>query len=319
MADERHLITKQFAIYRGDCVEVMKKLPTASVGFSVFSPPFMNLYCYSEDLEDMGNCQTAEEFFEHFGFVTRELLRLMMPGRVVAVHCMDLPIHKQDSGYIAQYDFPGDLSRHFVEQGFVYHGRVCIWKDPLVTFMRTKTTSLAHKQIVSDSATCRTGAADWILLFRKKGENPKPIAHPCGLTEYHGLRKVPVELNRWIGWKGDQKKNKRSHWIWQQYASPVWFDIHQTDVLPFKTAREGDDEKHVCPLQLGVIERCIVLWSAEGDIVFTPFMGVGSEVYVAVKNDRKAIGVDLKGSYYRQAVRNLKSLKKRKARKGFDL
>lgn len=318
MADKQ-LITKKFALYCGDCVDVMKKIPTNSVGFSVFSPPFVNLYVYSESPKDMGNCQTSDEFFEHLGHLSRELLRVMMPGRVVAIHCSELPIRKQDHGYIAQQDFPGALTRHMEEQGFIYHGKVCIWKDPLVMFMRTKTTSLAHKQIISDASLCRNGNADYIITFRKKGENPKPVANPYGLTEYHGLRKIPAELSRWIGWKGDQRKNRRSQWIWQQYASPVWFDIHQTKVLPFRGSKGVDDEKHVCPLQLQVIERCIALWSTKGDIVLTPFMGVGSEVYVAVKNGRKAIGIELKETYYIQAIRNLKLLKRRKARKGFDL
>jgi hypothetical protein len=250
----------------------------------------VNLYCYSEDDADMGNCQTAGEFFEHYGFLTEELHRVMIPGRAIAVHCADLPIRKQDTGYIGQSDFPGALVRHYEEHDFIYDGRVCIWKDPLVMFMRTKTTQLAHKQIVSDSAMCRTGNADYVLKFRKKGENPKPISHPNGFSEYHGLRKIPDKHR----YDEDQAKNRKSHWIWQQYASPVWFDIHQTKVLPFKDAREDDDEKHICPLQLQVIERCIALWSMEGDVVLSPFAGVGSEVYVAVRNKRKAIGIELK-------------------------
>ena len=259
----------------------------------------------------MGNSKSKEEFFEHFSFLVEQLQRIMMPGRVVAVHCAELPIRKQDRGYIGQYDFPGDLIRCFEAYDFIFHSRHCIWKDPLVLFMRTKLAGLAHKQIVSDSALCRTGNPDYLLAFRKKGVNPKPIRHQDGLSDYHGARKIPVELDRkFLGKKTPANKNKRSHWIWQKYASPVWDDIRQMKVLRFREARGKDDEKHVCPLQLDVIERCVELWSTRSDVVLTPFMGVGSEVYVSVKNGRKGIGIELKRSYFRQAVRNLRTLGK---------
>lgn len=279
-----------------------------------FQREFSSLYSYSDDPRDMSNCKTYDEFFEHFGFLVGELHRVMVPGRVVAVHCMDLPTYKRNGEEIGVRDFPGDIIRCFVEYGFIYHcPRITIWKDPLVAATRTKAIDLAHKQLVKDSALSRTGIPDCIVCFRKKGENPKPITNAKGLTEYYGSRSVPANLdNVWN--RSDNSdvipsKDKRAHWIWQQYASPVWFDIRQTKVLQHKGAREADDERHICPLQTDVIERCVALWSAKDDVVLTPFMGIGSEVYVAVKNHRKGIGIELKSSYFKQAVRNVESAK----------
>ncbi len=320
MALKHQTVTDQYALYCGDNCIVLPDVPKESVGFSVFSPPFASLYCYTDEDADMSNCKSPKAFFEHFDFLLEQLQRVMMPGRVVAVHCMDLPTFRRDGEAIGIWDFPGEIIRRFVHHGFVYHcPRIAIWKDPLLAAVRTKAIGLAHKQIVKDSAMCRSGFPDFIVAFRKKGENPKPIVHPQGLTEYHGSRSIPRNLDRWIG-SDSPKINKRSHWIWQQYASPVWFDIRQTRTLSYRKARDGDDEKHICPLQLDTIERCMELWSTEGDVVLTPFMGVGSEVYVAVKNGRKGIGIELKKSYYKQAVKNIKSLERRKVvNKGFDL
>lgn len=304
----KEIVTDRYAIYRGDCCKVIRSIPDDSIGFVVYSPPFADLYSYSDDDRDMGNCRSYDDFFVHYSYLVEQLLRVTMPGRIVAVHCMDLPTHKSKGEEIGIRDFPGDLVKCHEENGWIYHSRVCIWKDPLVAATRSKALGLAHKQIVKDSSMCRMGLADYILAFRKPGENPKPINHPTGLTEYHGARDVPTKFDRFVGYEGVQKKNKRSHWIWQQYASPVWFDIRQTKVLPFRQARDEDDQKHVCPLQLDVIERCLVLWSAEDDKVLTPFMGVGSEVYGAVKNGRKGVGIELKPRYFRQAARNLKAL-----------
>lgn len=301
------LITDQYSIYCGDSCEVIKGIPDQSLGFSVFSPPFADLYCYTDSDRDLGNCRSYEEFFEHFNFLAEELSRVMMPGRSVAIHCMDLPTHKSKGEDIGLKDFPGDIIRLFMSHGFVYASRFCIWKDPLLAATRTKAIGLAHKQIVKDSSICRTGIPDYIVVMRNKGENPRPIKHPKGLTEYAGERQVPLHLSRFEDWK-ETKTNKRSHWIWQQYASPVWDDIRQTKVLPYKPAKTKDDGKHICPLQLQTIERCLTLWSNKGDIVFTPFMGIGSEVYCAVKMKRKAIGIELKRSYYRQACKNMASL-----------
>ena len=309
-AVKRQVVKGRYALYNDDCMRVLPNLPAESVGLSVFSPPFASLYSYSDDPADMGNCKDYAEFCEHFGYLVDELRRVMMPGRIVAVHCMDLPLHKRDGHEIGLEDFPGDIVGCFKARGFVYHSRHCIWKDPLVSATRTKAIGLAHKQIVKDSALCRPGIPDYVLAFRKKGENPRPVPHPDGLTEYHGSRPVPPGLSGYLS-ERDQSKNKRSHWIWQQYASPVWFDIRQTNVLPYRSARDRDDEKHVCPLQLDVIERCVELWSTKDDVVLTPFMGVGSEVYVAVKNGRRAVGVELKHSYFKQAVRNLETLERK--------
>jgi len=241
------------------------------------------------------------------------LHRITKPGRIVSVHCMDLPIFKSDSGFVGQRDFPGKIIRLFCKEKFIYHSRHCIWKDPLIAVVRTHSIGLAHKQLIKDSSMCRTAIPDYILSFRKKGENTKPIKNENGLITYYGSRSIPKELDRFIGHK-EQKTNKRSHWIWQQYASPVWFDIRQTRVLPYRKGKGIDDEKHICPLQLDTIERCIMLWSAKGDIVFSPFMGIGSEIYVAVKNKRKGIGIELKSSYYKQAIRNMTNITRKKER-----
>lgn len=299
--------TENYCLYRGDCVEVCRQLPDGSVGFVLYSPPFCQLYSYSDNPADMGNCRSYEEFFVQYKFLVKELYRLMLPGRVCAVHTMDLPTFRNAGEEIGLRDFPGDLIRCHQECGMIYHSRFVIWKDPLVAATRTKALGLAHKQIVKDSSMCRTGIPDYILAFRKPGENPKPVKHPQGLREYHGSRPVPHELNGYLN-SEDQGKNKRSHWIWQQYASPVWMDIRQTRTLPYRAGREEEDEKHIAPFQLDVVERCLELWSAKGDIVCDPFCGIGTTVYCAVKGGRKAISIELKESYYKLAVRNLRNI-----------
>lgn len=271
---------------------------------------FADLYAYSDHKADMGNCRSYADFFTHFRFLVEQLQRTMMPGRIVAVHCMDVPLSKGKDGEMGFRDFSGDIIRLFSECGFVFASRHCIWKDPLIAATRTHALGLAHQQIVKDSTRCRTGAPDYIVAFRKRGENPKPVKHPMGLTEYCGERSIPSHLSRYESWE-DPKTNKRSHWIWQQYASPVWDDIRQTRTLKYREAKEKDDQRHICPLQLDVIERCLTLWSAKGDTVLSPFAGVGSEIYVAVKMKRKAIGIELKDSYFRQMVRNLAALERK--------
>lgn len=305
---------KDYVLYRGDCCKVVPGLPANSVGMCVHSPPFASLYSYTDSLEDMGNSKTYEEFFAHYGFLVSELQRIMMPGRVVAVHCMDLPTHKSSGEEIGLRDFPGDIIRCYEKFGFIYHSRHCIWKNPLVAATRTKALGLAHKQLVKDSAISRMGIADTLLAFRKKGENPKPIPHSKGLTEYHGSNPPSASLDRYLNHE-DTKTNKRSHAIWQAYASPVWMDIRQTRTLQHTSAKDPDDEKHVAPLQLDVIERCMTLWSAPGDVVLSPFLGIGSEIYVAVKNGRKGVGVELKPRYFRLAVKNVEAaVRKREER-----
>ena len=317
MVVEDQLITDQYCLYQGDCCEVIQGIPDNSVGLSIYSPPFADLYSYSDSDRDMSNSRNYKEFFEHFGFLVEQLYRVLMPGRITAVHCMDLPIHKNREGYIGLKDFPGDIVRLFQEYKFIPHSHHCIWKDPLTAAARTNALGLAHKQIVKDSSMCRTGIPDYIWAFRKPGDNPQPIKHPMGLTEYAGERSIPRELSHYNG-HADPKTNKRSHWIWQQYASPVWFDIRQGNVLPHQQAKDKDDQRHICPLQIDVVERCLTLWSNEGDVVLDPFGGVGTTGYVAVKNGRKAIMVELKRSYFRQMRRNMKSLRleQRKTQQG---
>jgi len=306
MAVAAQVVTEKYAAYNGDCLEVMPTLPDASVHLSIYSPPFAGLYHYSSSERDLSNSRDYAEFMEHYGFVVRELYRLTVPGRMTAVHCMDVPSSNSGKNdYLI--DFPGDLVRLHEKIGFRYVARYHVWKEPLTVRNRTMTKSLAHKTIVDDSSRCTVASADYLLVFRKKGDNPVPITHPRGLMEYAGERSIPAELLQYRGWKGNQIENRFSHWIWRQYASAFWDDVRLDRVLPFRPARDQEDEKHVHPLQLDVIDRALVLWSNPGETVLTPFMGVGSEVYGAVRAGRRAIGVELKASYYRQAVQNIKA------------
>ncbi len=296
-------ITDQYAAYNGDCLEVMPAFPDGSMDLSVYSPPFAGLYHYSSSDRDLSNNSSYAAFFEHYGYVVAELHRITMPGRLTLVHCMDVPTG--NTGKDTLRDFPGDIIRMHAEHGFDYVARYHVWKEPLTVRNRTMTKSLAHRGIVEDSSRCSVASADYLLAFRKRGENPVPITHPIGLTEYAGERLIPPELHRYRGWTGKQTENRYSHWIWRQYASAFWDDVRLDRVLPFREARDEEDEKHVHPLQLDVIDRCLVLWSNPGERVFTPFMGVGSEVYAAVRQGRVGVGVELKPSYYRQALKNL--------------
>jgi hypothetical protein len=304
MAVSTQVVNDQYAIYNGDCVEVMKSLPDAGLHLSVYSPPFAGLYNYSSDERDMSNCSGYDEFFEHYGYVVRELSRLTMPGRMTAVHCADVPKSNTGRGD-TMYDFPGDIVRLHEQEGWGYVARYAVWKEPLGVRNRTMMKSLAHKTIVDDSSRCSNAAADYLLVFRNRGENLEPVEHPVGLLEYAGERKPPQEVLHYRGWTGKQTENRYSHWIWRQYASAFWDDVRIDRVLPYREARDSEDERHVHPLQLDVIDRAIVLWSNPGERVFTPFMGVGSEVYSAVMNERLGVGTELKESYFRQAVKNL--------------
>jgi len=296
-------ITDQYAIYLGDCCEVMPTLPGESIHLSVYSPPFAGLYHYSSSENDLSNCRSYEEFFEHYRFVVQELFRLTMPGRMTAVHCMDVP--SGNTGVDVLRDFPGDIIRLHKDIGFEYVARYHVWKEPLTVRNRTMAKNLAHRSLIEDSSRCSVASADYLLVFRRHGENPVPIVHPVGLTEYVGERQVPAELHHLRAMEGNQIENRYSHWIWRQYASAFWDDIRLDRVLPYREARDQEDEKHIHPLQLDVINRCVTLWSNPGEKVFTPFMGVGSEVYEAVKLGRLGIGVELKPSYFRQAQKNL--------------
>jgi DNA modification methylase len=298
-------VTEHYALYNADCIEVMGKLPDSSIHLSAYSPPFGGLYCYSSSERDLSNCKDYQQFFEHYAFVVRELFRLTLPGRMTAVHAMDVP--SGNCGTDSLIDFPGDIIRLHEREGWKYIARYSIWKEPLAVRNRTMAKNLAHKTIVEDSSRCSVASADYLLVFRRKGANTVPIAHPNGLMNYAGERKMPAELRKYRGWKGNQIENRYSHWIWRQYASAFWDDVRIGRVLPFKQARDEEDEKHVHPLQLDVIERCLVLWSNPGETILSPFMGVGSEVYGALSSGRKGIGIELKPSYYKQALRNIEA------------
>jgi len=296
-------VTDRFAIYNSDCIEIMQAMPAASVHLSCYSPPFGGLFVYSSSERDLSNCTDYGQFFDHYGFVVKELSRVTMPGRMTAVHCMDVPSGNCGKDHLL--DFPGDIIRLHEKEGFNYIARYAIWKEPLAVRNRTMAKNLAHKTIVDDSSRCSVASADYLLVFRRKGDNPIQIAHPVGLLEYAGERKIPSELIQYRGWKGNQIENRYSHWIWRQYASAFWDDIRIGRVLPFKAARDSEDEKHIHPLQLDVIDRVMVLWSNPGETVLTPFMGVGSEVYSALCAGRRGVGIELKPSYYRQAEKNV--------------
>jgi len=310
-------LTDTYAIYNGDCIEVMQAMPSASLHLSVYSPPFGGLYNYSSNERDLSNCMDYQQFFEHYAFVVQEIARLTLPGRMTAVHCMDVPSGNSGTDYLI--DFPGDIIRLHEKNGFRYIARYAIWKEPLGVRNRTMAKNLAHKTIVDDSSRCSVASADWLLVFRRAGENKIPIAHPVGLLNYAGERKMPADILPYRGWTGNQIENRYSHWIWRQYASAFWDDVRIGRVLPFKQGKDEDDEKHVHPLQLDVIDRVVTLWSNEGETVFTPFMGVGSEVYGAVCQGRRGVGVELKTSYYRQAVKNMADAKRGKVDDQLDL
>lgn len=296
-------ITDKFAIYNGDCVAVMKSLPDGKVDLSIYSPPFAGLYQYSSDEQDLSNCVSRAEFFKHYEFVVQEIHRLTKPGRMTAVHCMDIPTG--NSGCDALIDFPGEIIRLHEANGWKFACRYFVWKEPLTIRNRTMMKSLAHRTLCEDSTRCSMANADQLLIFRRSGKNEVPVVHPTGLHRYAGERKMPADLLPLKGMEGDQKKNRFSHWIWRQYASAFWDDVRLDRVLPFRESKEHDDERHCHPLQLDVIERACVLWSNPNEIVLTPFMGVGSEVYGSIINGRRAIGVELKESYYRQAEKNV--------------
>ncbi len=283
-------IGQYYAIYQGDSTEVMKGLPDNSVHYSIFSPPFASLYTYSNSDRDLGNCRSRTEFYEHFKFIVSELARVIKPGRLCSFHCMDIPAMKERDGYIGLIDFPGELIRMFEAEGFIYHSKATIWKDPLIEATRTKALGLMHKQIEKDSAMCRNGLPDYLITMRRPGDNPEPVAHPGGFTDFIG--------------ENEPEGGTYSHNVWRRYASPVWMDIDQGKTLNRESAREENDERHICPLQLQVIERGITLYSNPGDIVFTPFLGIGSEVHEAIKLGRYGIGIELKGSYFDQAGLN---------------
>jgi DNA modification methylase len=301
------VITEDYAIYNGDCMDVMKELKDESIHLSVYSPPFCGMYHYSSDERDLSNCDSYNDFFKQYEYVVEQIHRITKKGRCTAVHCMDTPTG--NSGKDGLQDFPGDIIRLHQKLGFDYITRHAIWKEPLTVRNRTMQKNLAHKTIVDDSIYAGVAGADYLLIFRKRGENEIPVTHTTGFDYYAGDEKMPEDIHRFMNFKGDQKQNKYSHWIWRKYASSFWYDIRLDNVLNFKEAREDDDEKHVHPLQLDVINRVVQMRTNINEIVFTPFMGVGSEVFGAVANGRKGIGAELKTSYFKQAVKNLELAK----------
>lgn len=302
---------ENYQIYNADTVEVAKSLPNESVDFSIFSPPFASLYTYSNSDRDMGNVKSYEEFWEQYKFLIKEQFRVMKSGRNIAIHCMNLPTSKQREGFIGISDFRGDLIRAYQEAGFIYHSEVCIWKNPVVAMTRTKALGLLHKTIKKDSSMSRMGIPDYIVVMRKPGENKRPVA---GEFQYYVGEQPPFGFTLHDRDDGSTfampSDNNTSVDVWQKYASPIWDDIRETDTLNFREGRDSDDEKHICPLQLDVIERCLQLWSIPNDVVWTPFMGIGSEVYMAIKLGRKAIGAELKTSYFELAKRNIQNAEK---------
>lgn len=281
MQVKNQYVDDRMALYHGDSCEVLTEIPSESVHFEIYSPPFASLYTYSNSERDLGNSKDKHEFYEHFKFIVKELYRVLISGRLMAVHCMNLPTSKSRDGFIGIDDFRGDLIRLFQEAGFIYHSEVCIWKDPVIAMQRTKALGLLHKQIKKDSAMCRQGIPDYLVVMRKQGDNPEPVTHTN--------ESFPVD-------------------IWQKYASPIWTDINPSDTLQYRSARDNEDEKHICPLQLTVIRRALNLWTNPNDIVLTPFMGIGSEVVTALENGRRAIGIELKDSYYMQAEKNARAV-----------
>ena len=321
MNTKDQIITPDYAIYNSDCMEVLPTLPDNSVDMSVYSPPFAGLYNYSSSERDFSNCENKEQFLDQYDYLIAQISRVTKPGRVTAVHCTDV-----FDNSCRLWDFPHEIIRIHDKYGFQYRNRITIWKEPLKVRMRTMVKSLMHKLIVEDSTQCFTAMPDYVLVFTKKGDNAVPVTHPHGLRRYFGDTPILPNILRafnnaneskftedelWEYLKNtykdhqDPKSNKLSHYIWQRYASSVWDDIRIDNVLPFRDSREEDDEKHVHPLQLDVIDRLVELYSNEGEVVLTPFMGVGSEVYSPVSMGRKAIGIELKDSYFKQAKINL--------------
>jgi DNA modification methylase len=321
------IVTDQYAIYNSDCMEVLPALPDESIDLSVYSPPFAGLYNYSSSERDFSNCESKEQFLEQYDYLVKEIARVTKPGRITAVHCTDVFDNSCNL-----WDFPHEIIRIHEKYGFQYRNRITIWKEPLKVRMRTMVKSLMHKLIVEDSTQCFTAMPDYMLILTKKGENQVPVTHPEGLKQYFGATPILPNILQAFNnaneskfteeelWEylqnnyhdhTDPKSNKLSHYIWQRYASSVWDDIRIDNVLPFRDSREEDDEKHVHPLQLDVIDRIIELYSNKGETVLTPFMGVGSEVYSPVSMGRKAIGIELKDSYFKQAKINLELANKR--------
>lgn len=303
------VVTPEYAIYQGDSCELIRAIPGDSIHFGIHSPPFEGLYRFSNFDRDISN-NDGDGFWTHYNFLIQELLRVTMPGRIHSVHCMQLPTSKIRHGFIGMRDFRGEIVRAYEDAGWIFHSEVCIWKDPVVAQQRTKSIRLLHKQIEKDSTISGQGLADYMLMFRKPGDNPEPVAGR--FDRYVGFGNAPVAAELRTDKDEEDAKRWYSIEVWQRYASPVWMDINQSRTLQYRGGRDEKDEQHISPLQLDVIERCIELWSNPGDVILTPFLGIGSEVYGAVAAGRKGIGFELKPSYFKQAVRNIAELDKAK-------
>lgn len=298
------IIKDNYALYNGDCVKVMEQFPKESIDFSIYSPPFCGLYNYSSSDLDMSNCDSYESFFHHYRYCVEQIYRLLKPGRLCAVHCCDIPIPGQKKGY---YDLPGKIISLHNDIGFNFFGRIAIWKEPLRVAIRTRLRHLTHKQVTSDSSQSTVASGDFLLIMKKPGDTEVPVIHPTGFMNYAGETVIPEDILKYRGRK-TQQRNKFSQWIWRRYASCFWDDVRIDNVLPYKSAKEPDDEKHVHPLQLDVIERALMLWTNPDEIVLSPFDGVGSEVCGSLLCGRKGIGIELKSSYHKQALKNAKNI-----------
>lgn len=305
-------VSNRVSLYNGDSIEILKGLPDHCIHYAIFSPPFSSLYTYSNSDRDLGNSTGDDQFYQHFLFLVKELARVLMPGRLVSVHCMDIPKMKSRDGVIGLKDFPGELIREFENAGFIYHSRVIVWKDPLVEATRTKALGLMHKQLCKDSAMCRMGLPDYVLTFRLPGDNPEPVSHEAGLSRFYGedepkgIKGARPEPDADLVAKKEKYNTEPvySHQVWRRYASPVWMDIRQSNTLNRAAARDEKDERHICPLQLDLIARCLELWTNPNDIVLDPFAGIGSVPVVALQMGRRTMGFELKESYFKQAVLN---------------
>jgi len=294
-------ISDKYALYNGDCIDVMKDIPDNKVDLGVYSPPFADLYTFSSDIRDISNCDSYEDFIEHYRYVVKDMHRITKKGRFNCIHCCDIP----SPNGAKMIDLSGHIIKLHDEEGFDFVARHVIWREPLWVRNKTMLRSLTHKTIVTDASKAGVAGADYMLVFRKRGENETPIQNPTGFSHYAGLEKIPEDLKNYAGWTGDQKVNRLSHWIWQRYASSVWDDIDMSRLMPYTASKEEDDEKHVTPTHMDIIDRVIQMRSNPNEIVFTPFLGVGTEAYCAVKLGRHAIGVELKESYFKQAVKNM--------------
>lgn len=314
MSKKTELITDNYAIYNGDCIEKLPSIPDKSVHLSIYSPPFASMYTYSSSDHDLGNCRSYDEFLQHYEFVVSEIFRVTQPGRFTCVHCMDIP-KNGDGGII---DFPGDIIRLHEKIGFKFWDRKNIWKEPLRVAIRTRQRALMHVQLVTDTSKCRGALADYLLIFKKRGENEIPIKQPYGLTTYAGDLELMNEIEKMEFLKlqdefatakyTEDRTNRFSQFIWRRYASSAWEDIRANICLSYKEARDKDDDRHVCPLQIDIVSRAVQLYSNPGETVLTPFMGIGSEVYGALINGRRGLGIELKPTYFNQAIKNLKDV-----------